>query len=135
MKNLNVINIVLYISGVIAASIGGAILFNPAAFYATNGIELGGSISLLNEIRASGGVLLAAGILIISGGFIAGLKFTAVVISALLYLAYGFSRVLSFVVDGMPSDGLVMAAGLEIFIGAVCVWVFVSYREIFRKAE
>lgn len=134
MKNLNVINSVLFISGLIAASIGGAILFNPAAFYASNGIELGGNVSLLNEIRASAGALLAAGMLIISGGFIASLKFTATVVSAFLYLAYGLSRVLSFVVDGLPSDGLVLAAGLEIIIGLVCVWVFVRYREIFRKA-
>lgn len=135
MKNSNVINIVLFISGLIAASIGGAILFNPAAFYATNGIELGGDVSLLNEIRASGGALLIAGMLITSGCFMQSLKFTAVVVSALLYLSYGLSRVLSFVVDGMPSDGLVQAAGLEIIIGVVCAWVLVSYHKGVSEAD
>jgi len=129
MKNSKVLKIVLFISGLIAASIGGAILFNPAAFYAANGIELGGHVSLLNEIRASGGMLLAAGILIVTGGFVASLRFTAVMVSCLLYLAYGLSRILSFAIDGMPSEGLVQAAAWEIVIGVVCVWAFVKYRE------
>lgn len=132
MKNSNPLKLVLFISGLIAASIGGAILFNPANFYAANGIDLGGSVSLLNEIRASGGALLTAGILIISGCFVARLRFTAVVVSCLLYLSYGLSRMLSFAVDGMPSEGLVQAAALEIVIGVVCVWAFV--RETLIKS-
>lgn len=133
MKNSNVIKVILFISGLIAASIGGAVLFMPTAFYAANGIELGGNVSLLNEIRASGGALLVVGILIISGCFITRLRFTAIVVSALLYLAYGLSRILSFVIDGIPSEGLVQAAGLEIFIGLVCVMVFVKHREQLKK--
>jgi len=129
MKNSKVLKVVLFVSGLIAAGIGGAILVMPAAFYASNGIDLGGNVSLLNEIRASGGALLAAGILIISGCFVASLTFTAVVVASLLYLAYGLSRILSFGIDGMPSEGLVQAATLEIVIGVVCVCVFAKYRE------
>ena len=129
MTNSNALKLVLFISGLIAASIGGTVLLNPAAFYAANGINLGGSVSLLNEIRASGGMLLAAGILIISGGLVERLRFTAVVVSTLLYLSYGLSRMLSFAIDGMPSEGLMQAAALEIVIGVVCVWVFVRFRE------
>lgn len=129
MTNSNPLKLVLFISGLIASSIGGAILFNPVAFYAANGIDLAGNVSLLNEIRASGGMLLAAGILIISGCFVARLRFTAVVVSCLLYLSYGLSRMLSFVIDGIPSEGLVQAAALEIVIGVVCVWVFTRHRE------
>jgi len=129
MKNSRVLKVVLFVSGLIAAGIGGAILVMPAAFYASNGIDLGGNVSLLNEIRASGGALLAAGILIISGCFVASLTFTAVVVASLLYLAYGLSRILSFGIDGMPSEGLMQAANLEIVIGVVCVCVFAKYRE------
>lgn len=135
MKNSKMLNIVLFVSGLIASSIGGVILFNPADFYAANGIELGGNISLLNEIRASGGALLVAGVLIISGCFVKSLRFTSIVVSSLLYLAYGLSRILSFALDGMPSKGLVQAAGLEIFIGVVCVWIFVKYREGLKETD
>jgi len=129
MKNSKVLKVVLFVSGLIAAGIGGAILVMPAAFYASYGIDLGGNVSLLNEIRASGGALFVAGILIISGSFVASLTFTAVVLASLLYLAYGLSRFLSFAIDGMPSEGLVQAATLEIVIGVVCVCVFAKYRE------
>ena len=129
MKNSKVLKVVLFVSGLIAASIGAAVLAVPAAFYASNGIELGSNVSLLNEIRASGGALSAAGILIMSGSFVASLTFTAVVVASLLYLSYGLSRILSFTIDGMPSEGLVQAAALEMVIGVVCVWAFAKYRE------
>jgi len=129
MKNSKVLKIVLFVLGLIAASVGGFILIMPGAFYASNGIDLGGNVSLLNEIRASGGLLLAAGILIISGSFVASLTFTAVVLASMLYLSYGLSRILSFAIDGMPSEGLVQAAVLEIVIGVVCLWTFAKYRE------
>ena len=129
MKNSNVVKTVLILSGLIASAIGGAIVFDPLAFYATYGIELTGNISLFNEIRAPGGALLASGILIMLGAFVEKLTFTSVVVSTLLYLSYGLSRILSIAVDGMPAEGLVQAAVLEIVIGLVCVFVLVKYRE------
>lgn len=50
MKNSKVLRMVLFISGLIATGIGGEILFLPAAFHATNGIDLGGNSSLLSEV-------------------------------------------------------------------------------------
>ena len=133
MKNSKAVNVVLFISGLIAAIIGGAILFKPVIFYASNGIDLDNNINLLNEIRASGGALLAAGLLILSGCFVSNLRYTAIVVSTLLYLAYGVSRVLSFTVDGIPSEGLILATGLEIFLGVVCAWFYVKYRGNFKN--
>jgi hypothetical protein len=121
MKNSKVLKTVLFFSGLIATGIGGAILLIPTAFYATYGINLGGDISMLNEIRTPGGSLLAAGILIISGAFVASLTFTSAVIAALIYLSYGVSRILSIGIDGMPSEGLVQATAFEIVIGVVCL--------------
>ena len=109
---------------------GAAILFMPVAMAALNGIELGGQISLLNETRAPGGALLASGILVMSGAFLAKLTFTSAVVSALVYLSYGLSRILSIAIDGMPAEGLVQVAVLEIVTGLVCVFALVKYRDI-----
>jgi len=128
MKNSKMLKTILIISGLIASGIGAAILFSPVAFYAAYGIELGGNFSLLNEIRAPGGALLASGILIISGAFVDRLAFTAVVVSTLLYLSYGLSRVMSIAIDGMPTEGLVQAAVLEIITGLACIFALVKYR-------
>ena len=128
MKNSKVIKAVLFISGLIASVIGGAIVTIPTAFYATYGIELGGNVSLFNEIRASGGALLATGILIFSGAFVSRLTFTSLVVATLLYLSYGLSRILSTVIDGVPDEGLVQSAVLEIVIGLVCAFSLSKYQ-------
>jgi len=134
MKNSKVLKTILIISGLIASGIGVAILFYPVAFYATYGIDIGGNVSLLNEIRAPGGALLASGILIISGAFVDKLAFTATVVSTLLYLSYGLSRMMSIAIDGMPVEGLVQAAALEIVTGLACIFALVKYRGKQRKS-
>jgi len=129
MQNSKVLMTILLVSGLIAAGVGGAILFVPATFYALSGIELGGNISLLNEVRAPGGALLACGVLIVLGAFVSRLTFTSAVLSTLLFLSYGLARVLSMAVDGMPDIGLVQATGLELVIGLACVFALRRYRE------
>lgn len=58
--------------------------------------------------------------LIISGAFVSELTFTAALISTVLYLSYGSSRILSMAIDGMPADWLVQIAAGEIAIGLMC---------------
>lgn len=133
MENSKILKTVLFISGLVATGIGGVILFVPGILYAASGIELGSSISLLSEVRAPGGALLASGILIMSGAFVARLTFTATVVSTLLYLSYGISRILSMAIDGMPSDGLVQATMLEMAIGLAGVFVLLRYGRLNRN--
>jgi len=133
MKNLKVIKIVLLVAGLIAIVIGGAIVTIPAVFYATYGIQLGSDVSLLNEIRAPGGALLATGILIFSAAFVTRLTFTSLVVATLLYLSYGLARILSMVIEGMPDEGLVQAAVLEIVIGLVCAFALRKYKGGLRR--
>ena len=129
MINSKILKITLFIAGLIAAGIGGSILFLPINFYATYNIDLGQNLNLLNEIRASGGALLTSGLIILAGVFIEKLTFTSSLLAALLYLSYGLARVLSVIVDGLPSEGLQQAAILEIIIGCFCVFSFVKFRE------
>lgn len=127
MKKSKTVKAALLVSGLIAIVIGSAIVTIPTPFYATYGIELGANVSLFNEIRASGGALLASGILILSGAFVARLTFTSLLVSTLLYLSYGLSRILSTIMDGLPNEGLVQSAVLEIVIGLVCLLALVNY--------
>jgi hypothetical protein len=129
MQNSAVLKTILIVAGLIGAGVGAAILFIPEAFHATTGIRLGGDVSLLNEMRASGGALLTGGVLVMSGAWVPKLTFTSTMVAALLYLSYGFSRVLSMVIDGMPDPGLVQVAVLEIVIGTVCVFALAKYQD------
>jgi uncharacterized protein with PQ loop repeat len=63
------------------------------------------------------------------GAFVAKLTFTSAVISIVMYLSYGISRILSIAVDGMPAEGLVLATVVEIIIGLVGVFALLRYRE------
>lgn len=129
MQNTTALKALLVISGLILIGVGGAILFMPVGFFATSGIDLGGNLSLLNEIRPPGGALLAGGIIIISGAFIPLLTFTSLVLSILIYLSYGLSRILSMALDGIPDGTLVMVTGLEMILGLMGVLALIRYRE------
>jgi len=132
MQNSKVLKGILVVSGLIAMGVGGAILLAPVAFYAENGISLEGRTSLLNEVRAPGGALLVIGVLIAAGAFVRRLTFTSTLVSVLLYVAYGLSRLLSMAVDGIPAEGLVHAAGVELAIGGLGLFALVRYREVTR---
>lgn len=115
--------LVLVFSGLLAIGIASTILVSPSTFYAAYGIELASNVSLINELKAPAGVLFFAGLVMLVGAFLMKLSFAALVTGATIYLAYGSSRLLSIAVDGVPHSALVTAAGLEIIIGAVCVFV------------
>lgn len=111
----------LGISGLILAGIGGAILFVPEQMHAMNGVVLEADPSLLSEIRAPGGLLLAGGFMALSALFVHKWMRSALLLSALFYGSYGLARLVSFVLDGMPSEGLVAVTGLELVLGTACL--------------
>ncbi len=117
MKNRKTVIALLATAGLIAAGIGGSILFTPEEFYGAYNINLGGNVNLLSDIRAMGGALLIAGILMLAGVFVPNFTFTSMVIAAATYLSYGTSRIIGMTVDGMPESVMVAAAGLELVIG------------------
>ncbi|WP_033438040.1 DUF4345 domain-containing protein [Saccharothrix sp. NRRL B-16314] len=115
-------------SGLVLAVIGAVSLFAPVAFHAVNGIDAAGDPSLLSELRAAGGALLAIGSVVLLGAFVPRLTPTAAALGALLHLSYGLSRLLGMAVDGMPSAGLVTAAAVELLLGLGCAGVLVRLR-------
>jgi hypothetical protein len=130
MKPTSVMRAVLFVSGLVAAGIGGSILLVPEAFYALNGIDLSGKISLLSEMRASGGSLLASGLLILSGAFVARFAWLAALVGCLTYISYGLSRGLSVLFDGAPDRGLILSAWIELAIGAACLVVLLRNHSL-----
>lgn len=125
MKTPVTTKIVLLLSGLIVAGIGFAILIFPAQFYATNGIDLGGDPSLFNEVRASGGALVGVGGLILAGLCSPKLVSFSLSVSTVMYGAYGMSRLLSMVIDGLPHPGIIGATAVELIVAAWCLLVLV----------
>ncbi|MEM7383983.1 MAG: DUF4345 domain-containing protein [Verrucomicrobiota bacterium] len=108
----------LFASGVILLGVGSAILLAPEAFHASNGIVLEKKASLMSEIRAPGGLLLASGLLILVASFRDRLRPQAVLLATLVYGTFGLSRMLSLLIDGMPSTGIVGAIVIELLVAA-----------------
>ena len=120
-KLANTQKAILLIAGALLILVSGLILASPAEFYASNEIELGANPSLLNELKAPAGLLLATGLFIIGAIFMPGMADTATCLAALVYLSYAGSRFVSMAFDGVPAPGLVQAAALEALVGLACL--------------
>ncbi len=111
--------IVLGIGGLMALSIGGAIVLAPYAFYASYGIVIESNPNLLSELRAPGANLAMLGMIMLGGAIKASLFPTARLLAVSVFLAFAFGRVLSWIVDGQPSASIVTALAIELVIGAL----------------
>lgn len=129
MKNVRAIRILLLLAGIIGLIIGGAQLLIPVSFEASAGIEPGNNSSLLSEIRAAGGTLFTAGIVIIRGAFFSGKMYLALIFSTVFYLSYGFARAFSVLMDGIPAESLVIAMITEIIIGVLSFIAWYGWRK------
>ena len=118
----------LLVAGALLILVGTSILASPFDFYASNNIELGANVSLLNELKAPAGLLLAAGVFMIGAVFLHNQADTALGLAALIYLSYAISRSASMAFDGVPAAGLVQAAALEGVVGLACLVVLVIRR-------
>ena len=125
---------ILILAGLAAAAIGTAILFFPVTFYTGYGIDVGGNVSLLNELKAPGIALVTSGLFIAAGAVVTRLTPLSAFIAAFLYLSFGLSRLVSITLDGMPADGLVQAAAIEIVLGLACLWVVARERRVAAAA-
>ena len=118
----------LLVAGALLILVSIFILASPADFYASNSIELGANVSLLNELKAPAGLLLAAGLFMIGAIFVHSHADTALWLAALIYLSYAGSRFVSMAFDGVPATGLVRAAALEGIVGVACLAVLMIRR-------
>ncbi|PHP65369.1 hypothetical protein CSC94_19805 [Zhengella mangrovi] len=116
--------IALGVSGVTSLGIGACILAAPHAFYASYGIMLGLEPSLLSELRAPGAGLAAFGAIMLTGMVRQALSQIALVAALTVYLAFPAGRIVSMVIDGMPSSGIIAALVLELAIAALCLFAF-----------
>lgn len=117
----------LFVAGALLVLVGTFIIASPTEFYASNKIELGADPSLLNELKAPAGLLLAAGVFMLGAIFVRGMAETALWLATLVYLSYAGSRFLSMAFDGVPATGLVQAAVLEGSVGLACLaWLMIS---------
>lgn len=122
MKQSVFLRAFLAVSGLISFSVGVGLLFFPVPFEGSVGIHLGTDAGLLSEIRGAGGPLVLSGVLMIYGTFKPSFTRFALLLSTVLYLSYGVSRMYGFSTDGIPNQSFVILAIAEVVIGVIS-WV------------
>lgn len=110
----------LGLAGALALAIGAAITFVPDAFYASYGIVLPVSADFQSEIRAPGANLAILGALIFLGALKADWTQFSATLGTTVFLAYAAGRIVSIVLDGMPSDTILLALMIELVVGGLC---------------
>lgn len=129
MKISLITKIYLILSGLLLAIIGSLTTFNPIAIKADEGILIDGNASALNDVRSFGTLLIAIAVLSLLGAFITSLRKTAVTTTLVLFTALGLGRLLSMNLDGLPSDGIIKATGLELLFGLAGIAIYIIYRK------
>jgi len=129
MKKSIVLKIILIVLGLLLTALGSWRLFDPIAFFENSGLVLDDNAGLLNEARATGGVVTGFGLLILSGAFIRKLSYTSTVAAIVLFLGFGIARLIGFAMDGSPGEALIQGIIFEFVFGLLAVFAFFKYRE------
>ena len=118
--------VVLGLAGALLLFIGCSVVLTPGSFAAANGIALPDNPSLLSEVRAPGGLLLASAVFILTSALRGSFVAQAWGLSALVYGSYGLARAVSIALDGLPSASLTQAMVIELVIATVSLGVLLK---------
>ncbi|MCH2250167.1 MAG: DUF4345 domain-containing protein [Cognatishimia sp.] len=119
----------LALSGALSLAIGLSVLVIPHAFFASNHIVLGSDPNLMSEIRAPGGLLLAAGLVMLWGVVSRRDRLIALQTSIVVFGMYGISRLLSLILDGVPSTALLIALAIELVLCGVAIFLSLKLQQ------
>lgn len=113
-------SVLLGIAGLMLLAIGSAMLFIPEGFFASNGVRLSADPSLMSEIRAPGGLLVASAIIVLLGAFRETHAQAGLLVAAGVFGSYGVARLVGIGMDGLPAASLLAATVIEFVVAALC---------------
>ena len=129
MKNSKVLKVILFFLGFMLTVLGSWRLMDPVSFFANSGLILSNDSGILNEARATGGVVVGFGLLILSGVFIPKLTYTSNLVAIILFISFAIARVIGFMLDGEPLDGMIQGMVFELVFGFLALFAFFKYKE------
>ena len=101
-------------SGALLGLIGGAMLTKTRSFLETSGVEIAADPSLLSELKAPSGLLIIAAALMLAGSMRFRFANLGLVTGSVVYGSYALARIAGMVLDGLPSESLVIATVIEL---------------------
>ncbi len=130
MEVLNII--VLTLSGLALFYASYTRLINPTkaiflqTYLAKSENEPENDADLVNEVRGIGAVMLLGGIMILLGALFPDFRLTSFVVAIVLLFGVILGRLISFGVDGRPSQDIVRAAMIEMILGGLNIICLVN---------
>lgn len=120
--------IVLGASTLVLVGVGLGGVLAPAAFYASYDIAVAGAVSLSSELRGVGSALVLSGLAIAAGAVWVRWAFPSAIVSAFVLLGFALGRIVSLLVDGVPTSTILAAGAVEVVLGAASTWVAIRRR-------
>lgn len=127
MKESRAFKLILIVLAVTLVAFGGWRLVDPIGFYSFSGLELPDDAGLLSEVRAAGGLITAAGLVVGLGAFRHAWSRTAVVLAAVVFLSLGLARLSGIALDGSPGPEVLPGMGIELVLGSLALVAFFKY--------
>lgn len=129
MKNSKILSGILILLGLLLTMLGAWRLFDPIAFFENSGLVLSQEAGLLSEARATGGIVLGFGLVILMGAFIQKLSYTSTLAAIVVFFGFGIARIISFALDGNPGEGIIQGIIFEFVLGLIALIALFRYRE------
>jgi len=129
-EKFKVLKGILILLGLPLTVLGSLRLFDPIKFFEFSGLVLDNQAGLLSEARGTGGVVVGFGLVIILGAFSQKLAYTSTIAAIVVFLGFGIARVLGFVLEGNPGEGVVQGLMSEFDLGLVRVFALIKYRDM-----
>lgn len=104
----------LSLSGLILILVGGYISLGPDAYLEQFGVSVKNNANFFSDLRSMGGSLFIFGLIALSGSVIKRIEDLALMVSVTVFGSYSIFRIVAIALDGMPSLGILAAAGIEI---------------------
>lgn len=114
---------VVLAAAALALFIGVSLVLDPVGFQEAAGIPMPSDPRLASDLRGSGGVLVSAGLVMLSGAIWHRLWGAALVAGGAVYLSYGFARAVGMTIDGVAPQLSVAYTLVEFMIGGTLAWM------------
>lgn len=114
---------VTVLAGAVLAVVGGLGLLAPDVLHEANGIPLTVDPGLRSEVRGGGATLLLVGAVVLWGARNPSTRALAATAGGAVLLAYAVGRAVSWVADGYPGSGLLLAGLVEVVLGVAALAV------------
>jgi len=113
--------IYLCFAGLILILVGSFIGFLPGDYLTQFFDNNEFSLDSLSEMRGMGGSLFILGLFIVAGAFIIRIENTALIISALIFGSFSIFRLLGILLDGVPSQSILIALSIELVFAVMAL--------------